>query len=77
MLVDILVVSDLLISLLVFNGECNSQLVQQYVKALVFYRFCRKCTTCLFTRLGESSLVPTGFLTAQFLQEMLFMMPLF
>ena len=27
-------------------------------------------STCLFTRLEESSLVPAGFLTAQFLQEM-------
>ena len=26
-------------------------------------------TTCLFTRLEESSLVPAGFLTAQFLQK--------
>ena len=26
-------------------------------------------TTCLFNRLEESSLVPAGFLTAQFLQE--------
>ena len=26
-------------------------------------------STCLFTRLEESSLVPAGFLTAQFLQK--------
>ena len=29
--------------------------------------------TCQFTRLEESSLVPVGFLTAQFLQKTLFM----
>ena len=33
--------------------------------------------TCLFTRLEESSLVPAGFLTAQFLQKTSFMKPLF
>ena len=35
---------------------------------LVFKAPCREDPTCLFTRL-ESSLVPAGFLTAQFLQE--------
>ena len=34
-------------------------------------------TTCLFTRLEESSLVPPGFLTAQLLQKTEFMMPFF
>ena len=34
-------------------------------------------STCLFTRLKESSLVPVGFLTAQFLQKKQFMKPLF
>ena len=33
-------------------------------------RPCVAGATCLFTRLVESSLVPAGFLTAQFLQEM-------
>ena len=34
-------------------------------------------STCLSTRLEESSLVPAGFLTAQFLQKTSFMKPLF
>ena len=29
----------------------------------------KQISTCLFTRLEESSLVPAGFLTAQFLQK--------
>ena len=33
-------------------------------------RPCVAGATCPFTRLEESSLVPAGFLTAQFLQEM-------
>ena len=38
---------------------------------------CSTVITCLFTRLEESSLVPTEFLTAQFLQKTQFMKPLF
>jgi hypothetical protein len=34
-------------------------------------------STCLFTKLDESSLVPAGFLTAQFLQKTKFMKPFF
>ena len=33
--------------------------------------------TCLSTRLEESSLIPAGFLTAQFLQKLYFIKPLF
>ena len=33
------------------------------------WRSHRGCPTCLVTRLEESSLVPAGFLTAQFLQK--------
>ena len=38
---------------------------------------CTVHTTCLFTRLEESSLVLARVLTAQFLQKVVFMKPLF
>ena len=45
--------------------------VLAYVPALLPVLACNSApaSTCLFTRLAESSLVPAGFLTAQFLQK--------
>ena len=48
---------------------CFTALVYSLYKDTGDERASSIAPTCLFTRLDESSLVPPGFLTAQFLQK--------